>query len=181
LDGTRAYASGLPIWGVSLGLLQDGEPRAGVFYMPAVGELYWEDGNTATRNGTPVMCTGNLAVDDPLAFVAVGSDSHLRYDIDYPCVRSLGSTAAHLVYVACSKAVASLTRRVHLWDVAGVLPLLAYCGVRVAYLSGRPFAAQELARGERLPEPMLAARPAVWDALRGAIHPRGQAPGQDQR
>lgn len=175
IDGTRAFAGGLPIWGILLGLLEKGEPRAGVFYMPALGDLYWADGQTATRNGVPVACTGDLAMDHPLAYIAVGSNSHLRYDIDYPRLRSLGSTAAHLVYIACSTAVASLTRRVNLWDVAGVLPLLAHCGVYVAYFSGKPFEAQALMRGERMPEPILAARPAVWNDVRRAIHPRTQA------
>jgi len=179
VDGTRAYASGLPVWGISLGLIREGQPCAGVFYLPALGDLYWADDKTAMHNGTPVVCTTGLAVDHPLAFIAVGSNAHLRYDVSYPRLRSLGSTAAHLVYVACSTAIATLTRRVSLWDVAGVLPLLAHCGVRVAYLSGSPFIAGALMRGERMPEPVLAARPAVWDTVRGYIGNRMQALGED--
>jgi fructose-1,6-bisphosphatase/inositol monophosphatase family enzyme len=180
LDGTRAYASGLPIWGISLGLLREGQPCAGVFYLPAVGDMYWSDGETATRNGKPVACSEGLAVDEALAFIAVGSNAHLHYDISYPRLRSLGSTAAHLVYVACSTAIATLTRRVNLWDIAGVLPLLAHCGVQVTYLSGKPFAATPLMSGERMPEPILAARPAIWDTVRGYIHLRTPAVGQGQ-
>jgi len=178
LDGTRAFASGLPIWGISLGLLRRGQPCAGVFYLPAIGEMYWADEKEARRNGVPVACAENLAMDDALAFFAVGSNAHLHYDISYPRVRSLGSTAAHLAYVACSTAIATLTRRVHLWDIAGVLPMLERCGVRVAYLSGKPVDAVALIGGERMAEPVLAARPAAWDTVRSYIHPRPRSANQ---
>ncbi len=40
IDGTRAFASGLPVWGISAGVLRGGLPYAGGFFLPVTGELY---------------------------------------------------------------------------------------------------------------------------------------------
>ena len=37
LDGTAIYAAGFPDWGVTLALIEDGEPVAGVLHQPALG------------------------------------------------------------------------------------------------------------------------------------------------
>ena len=41
VDGTKVFLNGLPNWGVSLGLLENGEAKLGFFYMPVSGDLYW--------------------------------------------------------------------------------------------------------------------------------------------
>jgi myo-inositol-1(or 4)-monophosphatase len=171
LDGTRAYASGLPIWGISVGLLHNGEPLAGGFYMPAVDELYWGDENGAFLNGRPLP-PPVADLDDPLAFLAVPSNSHLLYDISFHRLRSLGSTAAHLIYVARGAAVGALTRRVAIWDLAGVLLILRHTGIELRYLSGAPFDPRPLQAGQTLREPLLAARPANMARLRASIRTR---------
>lgn len=40
IDGTRAYVSGRPDWCVSIGLVEDGRPVAGVLAAPARGEIW---------------------------------------------------------------------------------------------------------------------------------------------
>ncbi|NLG49571.1 MAG: inositol monophosphatase, partial [Chloroflexi bacterium] len=157
LDGTRAYAGGLPMWGISVGLLWGSEPVAGVFSMPALGEMYWADAQGAWRNGQALGQARSVTLADPLAYLLVPSNVHLAYEISFPRVRSLGSTAAHLLYVACTTAIGALTRRVYLWDVAGVLPILNHCGVTVAHLSGAPLNLAALLDAPRLPEPLLVA------------------------
>lgn len=46
IDGTRAFMKGRDDWCVSLGLTQDGEPVAGILFVPARGEMF-----TAYRGG----------------------------------------------------------------------------------------------------------------------------------
>ena len=147
LDGTRAYASGLPIWGVSVGVLRNGKPLAGGFYMPAVDELYWGDETGAFLDGRPLPPPA-VSLDDPLAFLAVPSNSHLLYDISFHRLRSLGSTAAHLIYVA--------RRRNWRADPAGQglgpgrrAADLRHTGIELRYLSGAPFDICDLLPGHR--------------------------------
>lgn len=171
LDGTRAYLSGLPIWGISVGLLRNGAPLAGAFYLPAVNELYWGDGQTAFLNDKP-LSPPTAGLDSRFTFLAVPSNWHLEYEISFERLRSLGSTAAHLVYVARGAAIGALTRRVRIWDLAGVLPVLQPLGIELRYLSGAPFAVEALLAGEQIPEPILAAPAHLLDPLRAMIHPK---------
>ncbi len=157
LDGTRAYVSGLPIWGISVGLLRNEEPLAGVFYLPALNEMYECDGQSAFLNGRPLMPSG-ASLNSRHAFLAVPSNSHLLYEIRFDRVRSFGSTAAHLVYVARGAAIGALTRQVRLWDLVGVMPMMLCFGIELRYLSGAPFHVNDLLDGQRAPEPILAAR-----------------------
>ena len=60
IDGTRAFISGLPTWGVLIGLYHEGEPLIGVMDQPFTEERYrgWMDGaNVTTRTGTRTLKT----------------------------------------------------------------------------------------------------------------------------
>lgn len=45
IDGTRAFISGLPVWGTLVGVTVDGDARAGMMSQPYTGELFYSDGN----------------------------------------------------------------------------------------------------------------------------------------
>lgn len=171
LDGTRAYVSGLPIWGVSIGLLRKGSPLVGAFYLPAVNELYEGDGQSAALNRRPLP-PPVVDLNSRFAFLAVPSNCHLEYDISFGRLRSLGSTAAHLIYVARGAAIGALTRRVRIWDLAGVLPILSPLGIELRYLSGAPIQLGNLLEGQHAPEPILAAPSRLIDTLLPMIRPK---------
>jgi len=55
LDGTANFLHGLPAVGVSVGLVEDGEPVVGVVHAPMLGDTYLAArGRGATRNGVPI-------------------------------------------------------------------------------------------------------------------------------
>jgi myo-inositol-1(or 4)-monophosphatase len=169
IDGTRAFVSGLPIWGISIGILHHGEPYAGALYMPATREIYSGSPNGAFYNEESLHPCTEIDIQSPLAFMAVPSNAHLLYDISCPRLRSLGSTTAHLAYVARGVATAALTRRVRIWDIAAVLPILSIVGIQLTYLSGKPFLIHDLLSGELSPEPIVAAPINLLDEIRGLI------------
>ena len=41
IDGTKAFISGIPTWGILLSLLWYKEPILGIIYQPFTGELFW--------------------------------------------------------------------------------------------------------------------------------------------
>jgi len=51
IDGTRAFISGLPLWGTLVGLTVDGDAVAGMMSQPFTGELYYADGGGAYYEG----------------------------------------------------------------------------------------------------------------------------------
>jgi myo-inositol-1(or 4)-monophosphatase len=169
IDGTRSFATGLPIWGVSIGILRHDEPVAGGLYMPVTNEMYWGTRQQAYYNYQPLAKIETVDLDSPLVFLAVPSSFHLHFNIRYPRVRALGSTAAHMAYVMTGAAVGSLTRAVYLWDIAGMLPLLTAIGIEMTTLNGEPFQPGEMMDGKKAPEPLLAAHPSVAENLRANI------------
>ena len=169
IDGTRSFASGLPIWGVSIGILRRGEPHAGGLYLPVTGEMYWGTTRQAFYNEQPLPPIRAVDLDSPLVFLGVPSNFHRHFEITYPRVRSLGSTAAHLAYVATGASVGALVRKISLWDLAGLLPVLSAVGIEMRAISGRTFHAIEMMDGKTNREPLLAAHPSVIDTLLASI------------
>lgn len=41
IDGTKAFITGSPLWGILLGLLDDGHPVAGWMHQPYIGEMFF--------------------------------------------------------------------------------------------------------------------------------------------
>ncbi len=169
IDGTKTYLGGLPTWGISLGLLVGGEPRAGFIYLPATQDMGWAAGAGAFWNDQPLRPDTSLDFDNPIAFLAVPSNAHRRYKISFPRTQAFGSTVLHLACVARGIAVGALTRRVYLWDIAGMLPILRETGVVYEYLSGAPVDLSALLLGQKTPEPILASRPEWMERLRQSI------------
>lgn len=175
IDGTRAYASGLPVWGISIGILKGQEPYAGYFFMPAVGELYFGLQEKAYLNNRvlPLINTdGNLS---PTSFLAVPSNAHRFFEISFGRLRSLGSATAHLAYVARGSALAALTRRLYIWDIAPVMPLLKATGIGLKYLSGQDFSLHQLLDASASPEPLIAAPLNVIEDIRRLIKYKDEA------
>jgi len=47
IDGTRAFISGVPVWGTLIGFCESGRARAGIMSQPFTGERYLADGEAA--------------------------------------------------------------------------------------------------------------------------------------
>ncbi len=169
IDGTGAYIMGLPVWGVSVGLVQDRQPVAGLFYMPLVNELYLSHGSDATFNGQPMHVDESGHIDSQSCLL-VTSEAHRNFRIDFAGkARALGSAAAHVCYVARGVAVAALLRYFSLWDIAAAWPILRAAGGDLRYLSGRALDPAELAGGRKCVEPVLAGAPWALDYFAGRI------------
>lgn len=169
IDGTRSFASGLPIWGVSIGVLYGGTPVAGGLYLPVTGELYSGTTRQAFYNERPLSPIRLPEFDDRLNFLAVPSDFHLDFETSFPRIRSMGSTAAHLAYVLTGAAVGMLTSAAGLWDIAGLLPALQAVGAEMRYLSGQSFEPALLAGGQKLSQPVVASHPDFMPVLQANI------------
>ena len=91
-------------------------PTLGAFLLPALGDLYHTDGQTAFYNGTPL--TPPAPSIDPNALLLISEGAFQNATVDYPGkTLSLGSCAAHLCYVARGSAVGALDQA-HIWDYA---------------------------------------------------------------
>jgi myo-inositol-1(or 4)-monophosphatase len=175
LDGTGAFVSGLPVWGVSIGVLRAGIPYAGVIYLPMVDECYWADSDgPAYWNGMPIHATDATAFD-PNDWIAGPSKAHLNYTISFPGkMRSLGCIASYFCYIARGSCVGALLGRPHLWDLAAGMAILRAAGGSIALIDGQPLDAATLLRGEVPSLPVLLSTPALMPQLLTYITARGR-------
>ena len=169
VDGTKPFLAQLPVWGISLGLIKKGKAEAGFFYTPATQEMYyaWEKG--AFWQDQLLQPLSNIPFEDPLLFLGAPSNAHLDYEINYPRVRILGSTAAHLAYICRGISIGSITRKISVWDIAGILPFYKHLGIRTEYLSGAPLILKDILNKEPIREPLLTAPQQWFDKLRNCI------------
>lgn len=141
IDGTSSFLAGLPLWAVSLGLMNaEGQPEYGFLAIPSLGTQILQNERQeiilSCANGDTPVAWLTPRPDNALyqreAQVAVPSGFHKRFAFVPEFsgkVRSLGSTAIHTAYVAINKLDAALLGRPNLWDVAASWSLLRARGM----------------------------------------------------
>ncbi|MEF3274699.1 MAG: inositol monophosphatase family protein [Chloroflexus sp.] len=156
IDGTSSFVAGLPMWAVSIGVLQRGQPVAGVIYLPVLGDCYWAvAGGQAFWNTTPIQVAAPQPPDSN-DWIAIPSTFHRTYMIRYPGkVRVLGSVAADCCYVARGQAKAAIIGRAKVWDVAAGWVIVQAAGGVVCPLEGELPDWLTLLRMVRLPTPVV--------------------------
>lgn len=166
LDGTSVFCQGLPGWGISIGLLWQGRPVFGLFYMPLTGDLTCASDHH-NENPHTVQTTWQRE-----GFLAVSASAHRLFHLNrINGIRTLGSVGASLVYTARGVATAALLPKARLWDLAGGAAILAQAGGELRYLSGQPVDYLALLDGELAPEPIVAGHPAIVAELQQTVRP----------
>ena len=101
IDGTTNYARGLPLWGISIALLEQGTPVVGVIDFPAMSERFAaQHGGGATRNNVALQTDGHAELDN-IHLLTQCSRTQRRYRVDVPLKRRmLGSVTVHLTRIA---------------------------------------------------------------------------------
>lgn len=64
IDGTKAFITGVPLWGTLIALLHRGQPVLGCIHQPILGQLMLGDGATTTLNGKPVRCRATTRIEE---------------------------------------------------------------------------------------------------------------------
>lgn len=148
IDGTNNYALGMSACAISLALLKQGNPVYGLIYDGSTGEVIeggprqplLVDGKKAARQTRPFETrTSIVAVHFPLAPDRVRQLAPL---LGTYRVRSLGSAALHLAYVALGRLDGAFDERVRLWDVAAACALLEASGQQILFLDPSPVPGQ---------------------------------------
>ncbi len=64
IDGTKAFITGVPLWGTLIALKHRGQPVLGTIHQPVLGQLMVGDGETTTLNGRPVRVRECARIED---------------------------------------------------------------------------------------------------------------------
>ena len=145
LDGTVNYANGLPVFCVSIGLVVDGVPAAGVILDPTRTEVFaaTADG-PATLNGHPVAASDKEKLTDFVISMSLNGRTaasrarNVRKEIRIS--RSMGSAALALAYVANGRFDAFVQQGgLSAWDVAAAGLIAERGGAQVTSMVGGPW------------------------------------------
>jgi len=143
LDGTREFIAGIPEWGISVALVEDGRAIAGGVCNPATGEIFLGAlGLGVTRNGKPVRTSDCTSL---LGAVILASRSETERG-EWDCfrqspfaIRPMGSVAYKLALVAAGAADATWTLVAkNEWDIAAGAALVVAAGGCVRRLEDEP-------------------------------------------
>ena len=146
LDGTVNFASGNPLFCLTIALLRKSEPILGVTYAPIIDELYVaERGKGAFLNRERISVSTTEKLEECYAYFCEGGDKNrLRTgEINgtiYPKVRDLrklGSAGLESAWVACGRGDAYVTTKIEPWDVASGVLLVREAGGKVTDLKGK--------------------------------------------
>lgn len=173
IDGTADYLRGLPGWAISAGLFAWDGPVAGAVYMPVTGDVYlFERGRATWRTREVRVLDDDRIHDESLLLVPSGAPH--RYTIDHEGkTQCVGSSSAHILYVARGAAAAAVMDPLYIWDLAVAVPFLRAVGGEACYLSGRPVALGELLDGRVTPEAVVCAPAQLLEQVRSSIVDRG--------
>lgn len=170
LDGTAAFARGLPVWGLGIGLLQHDQPREGYLRFPLVNETYAFRGGVGLLNGAPIVPSSLPVAADcrNVMITAIHSYVDVRRVEGYR-LHNLGSNLYHMMTLATGRCEAIITGPCYLWDLAPALPFTRRLGHVERYLDGSPLALKDiLARsdfGFPVRQPMIVGPEHIVDEL----------------
>ena len=148
LDGTTNFIQGVPVYAVSIGLMEYDELVLGVVYEVGRDECFyaWKDGG-AFLNGNPIKVSERNDIHDALLATGFPYNDFSKLDeylellkwtmTNARGVRRLGSAATDLAYVACGRFDSFWEYDLKPWDVAAGALIVKEAGGVVTDFSGK--------------------------------------------
>jgi myo-inositol-1(or 4)-monophosphatase len=171
IDGTSNFVFGIPLWGVSVALVEEETCRLGVIFLPVLDELYWaEAGGGAYLNGKRIMAvdSGEFTSEDVICYASDAVSAELL-DVMPGRPRCFGSAVVKLAWTAAGRVRGAISLG-KLYDLAAGLLLCREAGCETRYLSGAEWHLQHLLSGAALREPILTAPPETMRAIFNLLH-----------
>ena len=146
IDGTTNFARGVPLWGISLGLLYKGTPVYGHVYIPPVDQHFygfWPGGSGlempegAFMNGTKIYTGEDCPSSSRLFSLCARSLKILQNP--FPCkIRMLGVATYNILTVAAGVSLGAVEATPKIWDIAAVWAIAQAAGASWCDLNGQP-------------------------------------------
>lgn len=143
IDGTTNFTRGIPVWGISLGLLYQGNPVFGYVHFPILQQTFhgfWLTGsglageNGAYRNGEPIQTSPDDPSPSHLFSLCVRSTSILGQPL--PCkTRIVGVCTYSFLLVGSGAALGAIEAIPKVWDIAAVWAIVQAAGGKFIPLS----------------------------------------------
>lgn len=148
IDGTRAFISGLPLWGTLVGLTVEGKAVAGMMSQPFTGETFLADADGATYDGpggplrlrtraTTRLADATLCTTTPALF---SGDKRVAYDRLESMVRLARYGTDCYAYCMLAAGHVDLVVEIGLqpYDIVALVPIIEQAGGVVTGADGGP-------------------------------------------
>ncbi len=171
-DGVANFQAGIPIWAVTLALIENFWPVMGVVFMPATGDLFHaQAGKQAYWGNQPIQISSIDTINDE-SLLLTYSRFHQHYRPFFPGkIRSLGCTSAHICYVAMGRADAAIVAHESFQDLAAARVIIESAGGKLGHMDGTEFFLEDYFNGERIEGHLLAAAPGNVSQVRELLNP----------
>jgi myo-inositol-1(or 4)-monophosphatase len=137
LDGTTNFTRGIPLWGISIGLLYNGIPVFGYVYFPPTNQTF--HGYWVGKTGLVEMPTGSflngraiyVSYDKPSSnhFFSFCARSLQVWKPGFPCkIRMLGVATYNFLAVASGTSLGGVEATPKIWDIAAVWAIVHGAG-----------------------------------------------------
>jgi histidinol phosphatase-like enzyme (inositol monophosphatase family) len=154
IDGTRAFITGVPVWGILIGLAQQGRPILGMMHQPFTDERFSGNGSEAWyRRGAAVTplnarpCAGlseaSLFTTSPHLFRngdAGGYQAYQRLEAKARLAR-FGCDCYAFCMVAMGQADVAVETGLQPYDIVALIPIVTGAGGQVTDWQGNAAAA----------------------------------------
>jgi len=151
IDGTRAFITGLPVWGTLIGLTHRGRPVAGMMAQPFTGERYAGDCRRAWYSGpgTPrelsvrpcgTLSRAALFTTTPAMFTGADRKAYERVENAVQLAR-YGCDCYAYCMVAAGHADVVIEAGLQPYDIVALIPIVTGAGGRVTDWQGNSAAA----------------------------------------
>ena len=148
IDGTRAFISGLPVWGTLVGLTVNGDAVAGLMSQPFTGELFYADGHGAHYEGpggprklsvrkTTALADATMFTTTPALFKG---EMRTRYDHLETQVQlaRYGTDCYAFAMVAAGQVDIVVDPGLKPYDIVALIPIIEQAGGIVTTFEGGP-------------------------------------------
>jgi inositol-phosphate phosphatase/L-galactose 1-phosphate phosphatase/histidinol-phosphatase len=174
IDGTKAYITGLPIFGTLIALLHRGQPVLGVIDQPILGERWLGvDGERSTLNGKPIQVRACASLDRaymystaPIMFPGAFEKRHQALTQRVKLFRWGGDCYAYGL-LAAGHVDLVVENSLKLYDFAALVPVIKGAGGLITDWRGKPLDVHS--DGSVLAAGDAAVHRAAIDVLNGAI------------
>lgn len=149
IDGTNNFVEGMSGYTVSIALACYGEVTVGAIYDPVQDQLFYaEKGKGAFMNGERISVSRVNGLEESMIATGFPTDPSARamvlsglQEVGRHCrtIRSLGSAALHLAYVASGKMAAYWENGLHAWDMAAGVIIVQEAGGRITDTRGETY------------------------------------------
>jgi histidinol phosphatase-like enzyme (inositol monophosphatase family) len=146
IDGTRAFISGIPVWGTLVGFVQNGRATAGLMSQPFTGELFVAGEDGAFHDGPagrkPLQARRTKDLAEAIMFTTTPSlfkdDARDRYDTLEGKVRlaRYGTDCYAFAMLAAGHVDIVADPGLQSYDIAALIPLIERAGGVVTTFTG---------------------------------------------